>query len=66
MKTQLAPGVWTEEDGSLHLDTKEVAAHFGIPFTREAQDMLIAEFKKVITEEYPKVKITEVTDEDKP
>lgn len=59
LRRRYAPGIWEDEDGSLHLSLPELLAYLHVQDTPENRERLTAEIKATIREQSPKAKIVE-------
>jgi len=50
---RIGPGLYTDDQGGLHIVVKEILEAYGYPDTEENRDMLVEETQEVVAELYP-------------
>jgi hypothetical protein len=59
LRRQLAPGIWEDTEGALHLSIPEILQHFGLEDTQQNRDRMMDLAKELLAEQLPKAKIVE-------
>ncbi|HEV8542769.1 MAG TPA: hypothetical protein VGR78_10295 [Verrucomicrobiae bacterium] len=55
MKRRLAPGIWEDMDGALHISAPEILSYFGVENTEENRVEAVKMFEQIIREKYPDI-----------
>lgn len=57
--TRLAPGIWRDRDGFVHVSVPELLVHFGWPDTAENRDFVTREVAAWLQESFPESTVVE-------
>ena len=60
---KLGPGVYVTEDRQIHVSEGEICEHFGVPYTRENQQIIEQVAQELIRKEFGEVPTTIVGEE---